>query len=130
MQPLLRMPIQISETTEPSSLRGAPEEYLIFYSSLTNGQLWCPDCRMVDPIVQQIFGPSDGPKALIVYVGQKNEWKRPASNAFRGEPWRIESIPTIIKIQDSKEIGRLVDSEINDHLRSFVGNEDENVRNE
>jgi len=120
------MPLRVSETTEPSSLKEVSEKYVIFYSSLTDGILWCPDCRRIDPTVQKIFGPSDGPEALIVYVGQKAEWKRPANNPFRGEPWQIESIPTIIKVQDSKEIGRLVDSEttnINDHLASFVSDE-------
>jgi len=81
------------------------------------------DCRDVDPTVQEIFGPVDGPNGLIVYVGQKTEWKPPANNPFRGEPWQIESIPTILKVRDSKEIGRLVDSEttrVKDSLSSFV----------
>jgi len=120
------MPLRVSEITEPSSLKGVSEKYLIFYSSLTDGILWCEDCRKVDPIVQHIFGPPNGPEGLIVYVGQRTEWKRPADNPFRGEPWKIESIPTIIKVQDSKEIGRLVDSEkenMNDHLAAFVSEE-------
>jgi hypothetical protein len=85
------MPLRVSETSELSSLSGVSEKYLIFYSSLTDGILWCPvhiidyranctdmrfikDCRRVDPTVQQIFGPN-GPEALIVYVGQRMEYK-------------------------------------------------------
>ncbi|KIM88834.1 hypothetical protein PILCRDRAFT_813817 [Piloderma croceum F 1598] len=115
------MPLRISDTEQLSSLKDVSEEYLIFYSSVTeSGELWCPDCRDVDPTVIEIFGPSDGPEALIIYVGQKTEWKRPANNRFRGEPWWIESIPTVIKVRDSEEVGRLVDSQVKDHLASFV----------
>jgi hypothetical protein len=39
--------------------------------------LFIQDCLRVDPIVQRIFGPPDGPEALIVYVGQKTEYVAP-----------------------------------------------------
>jgi len=118
------MPLRVFETDQ-SSLQDVADEYLIFYSSLTDGELWCPDCRNIDSTVQEIFGPPDSPKALIIYVGQIAEWKRP-TNPFRGEPWRIESIPTIIKRQGSREIGRLVDSEVEgmkNNIASFVNND-------
>jgi len=112
------MPLRVLETIEPSSLNEVEENYLIFYSSISDGKLWCPDCIAVDATVQKIFGP-DGPTALIVYVGQKAEWKSP-NNPFRGEPWNIQSIPTIIKLDHSEETARLVESEINGCLASFV----------
>jgi len=114
------MPLRVFEAIEPSSLKEVPENYLIFYSSISesDGKLWCPDCVAVDSTVRKIFGP-DGPAALIVYVGQKAEWKTP-NNPFRSEPWNIQSIPTIIKLRDFKETSRLVESEINGGLASFV----------
>jgi len=114
------MPLRVAEpSTIPLSFVEAPENFLIFYSSPVNGKLWCPDCEAVDDIIRKVFGASDGPSALIVYVGEKAEWKSP-SNKFRGAPWKIQSVPTIIKIRNSKEDARLVDSEINDHLVRFV----------
>lgn len=113
------MPLrEIEFPSDPKDLEHAQERFLIFYSSRVNGQLWCPDCVAVDRIIQDTFGPEDGLSAVIVYVGQKPEWKTP-SNIFRGEPWHITSIPTIIKVEDSKVAGRL-DSEINALLAAFI----------
>lgn len=37
------MPLRITqEPTEPESLKTVKEEYLIFYSSIVDGQSWCP----------------------------------------------------------------------------------------
>jgi hypothetical protein len=43
------------------------------FSTATDADFIVKDCRDADPTVQEIFGPSDGPEALIVYVGQKTE---------------------------------------------------------
>jgi len=87
------------------------DTFLIFYSSRDeDGKLWCPDCVAVDGLVQEKFSPADGPSGLIVHVGQRDEWKTP-SNTFRGEPWKIQYIPTIIRIRDGKDDVRLVDSD-------------------
>ena len=36
------MPLRTVEPVETSSLQTTPEQYLIFYSSINNGRLWCP----------------------------------------------------------------------------------------
>ncbi|KII93677.1 hypothetical protein PLICRDRAFT_100806 [Plicaturopsis crispa FD-325 SS-3] len=112
------MPLRVADATvTPEALKEAKETYLIFYSSPdSNGRLWCPDCRDVEGLVKGTFEPKDGPSGVIVYVGQKAEWKTPA-NAFRGEPWRVTGVPTIIKLRD---VARLVDNEITSRLTSFV----------
>jgi len=46
-------------------------------------------------------------------------WKSP-SNPFRKDPWHLVSIPTIVKVEDGKEVGRLVDKEISGNLASFA----------
>ena len=66
------------------------------------------------------FEADDAPKALIVYVGQReayvvplpsdrygilttntdshtSSWKGRADNPYRGTPWNVNSVPTIIK---------------------------------
>lgn len=113
------MPLrEVEFPSDPKDLEGAREQFLIFYSSRVNGQLWCPDCVAVDRTIQDTFRPQDGPSAVIVYVGQKPEWKTP-SNIFRGEPWQVTSVPTVIKVKNSKVAGRL-DSDINALLAAFI----------
>jgi len=115
------MPITIADSfTDPASLKQVPQKYLIFYSNIVGSKMWCPDCLAIDDLVQQTFSPEDAPSALIVYVGDKPEWKSP-TNVFRGAPWNVSSIPTIIKLQNSEEAGRLVESEIQkESLAAFV----------
>jgi len=103
------MPIFTADSSiDPITLKTVPEEYIIFYSSIVNGKLWCPDCRDVEHIVQETFGGATDPSALIVYVGDKGQWKTP-SNIYRGEPWKLTGIPTVVNLRNGEEVGRLVD---------------------
>ena len=37
------MPLSIAECVgDPHSLKGVPEQFLIFFSSVVGGELWCP----------------------------------------------------------------------------------------
>lgn len=113
------MTLIVAEThIAPSSLADAGTEYLVFFASKVDGRMWCGDCRAVDGLVQKTFGP-EGPTALLVYVGDKPTWKS-ADNVFRGEPWKLKSVPTIIKLHDRQEIARLVEDEVQEHLASLV----------
>ncbi|KAH9982984.1 hypothetical protein BGW80DRAFT_1266190 [Lactifluus volemus] len=106
---------------ELSSYEDIKENFVIFYASRDeSGNMWCPDCLDVEDLVKSTFGPADGPSGLIIHVGQRSEWKNDA-NQFRSAPWCIQSIPTIVKLQDSKEVDRLVESDItNHHLLTLV----------
>ncbi|KAF8167347.1 hypothetical protein B0H34DRAFT_792080 [Crassisporium funariophilum] len=105
---------------DPYTLKTVPEKFVIFYSSIEHdGKMWCPDCRAVEELVKDAFSDS-GPEALIVYVGNKAQWKC-STNAYRQKPWTLTSIPTIVRIQDGQEIGRLTDdSGIIEGLKEFV----------
>ncbi|KAI0361050.1 hypothetical protein OH77DRAFT_1543710 [Trametes cingulata] len=111
------MPLQDSpDPAEPSWVQGVTADFLIFFSSRDeSGKLWCPDCVDVEGVVQETFGPVDGPSGLIVYVGQRAEWKTPL-NPFRAGPWNVDSVPTVIRTRDG---ARLVE-EIPERLASFV----------
>jgi len=98
---------------ELSSYEGVNENFVIFYASRDeSGRMWCPDCRDVEDIVERTFAPADAPSGLIIYVGQRPEWKT-ERNVFRSAPWLIKSIPTIVKLKDGAEVRRLVEGEIN-----------------
>ncbi|KAI0257066.1 hypothetical protein BJV78DRAFT_1159997 [Lactifluus subvellereus] len=105
---------------ELSSYEDIKENFVIFYASCDeSGGMWCPDCRDVEDLVRYTFAPADGPSGLIIYVGQRPEWKT-ETNHFRAAPWCIQSIPTIVKLQDSKEVGRHVEGEIIGDLPALI----------
>ncbi|KAK7063989.1 Duf953 domain protein [Favolaschia claudopus] len=119
------MPLNIVENPveNPAALLDRPEAFLIFYSNVEEGRMWCSDCRAVDEHVRKVFSESDtGPVAAIVYVGSKPVWKA-KDHVFRGEPLKIGGVPTILKIREGKEVGRLVDKEINTQLEQFVSSD-------
>jgi len=107
------------------TLKDGKEKFLVFFSSRRPGSNvpWCPDCQAVEDLIRNTFNSEpQAPSAVLIYVGQASEWKTP-SNIFRKEPWKVQSIPTIIKLgEDGKEIGRLVDGQnyISDELPSFI----------
>jgi len=116
------MPLNtVPDPFELSSYEGINETFVIFYASRDEetGRMWCPDCRDVEDIIARTFGPADGPSGLIIYVGQKAEWKA-EGNVFRSAPWLIANIPTIVKLKDKAEVGRLVEGEINGKLAALV----------
>ncbi|KAF9074905.1 hypothetical protein BDP27DRAFT_1287038 [Rhodocollybia butyracea] len=115
------MPLQVADSNgaPPSLTKASESEYLIFYSSIVNGRLWCPDCIAVEELVKDTFSSDGSPSALIIYVGDRSTWKSP-SNTLRGEPWRVQSVPTIMKVKNGKEVKRLVDSEITSGLTNFI----------
>ncbi|PPQ66376.1 hypothetical protein CVT26_011095 [Gymnopilus dilepis] len=107
---------------DPITLFKVPEHFVVFYSSVVNGEMWCPDCRQVEGIVKEVFS-GNGPDALIVYVGDRTQWKKP-DNIYRQEPWHISNVPTIIRLKDGKEDGRLSDEkQILSQLKTFVKSE-------
>ncbi|KAI0652390.1 hypothetical protein C8Q79DRAFT_96742 [Trametes meyenii] len=115
------MPIQESQAQAAApawaEAQSVTADYLIFYSSRdAGGKLWCPDCVAVEELVAKTFGPVEGPAGVVVYVGQRPEWKTP-SNPFRAGPWHVSSIPTIIRTRDG---ARLVEDEILERLSTFV----------
>jgi len=116
------MPLDtIEDPFELSSYESVKQSFVIFYASRDDdGKMWCPDCRIVEDLIERTFAPADSPSGLIVYVGQRIEWKTEA-NFFRAAPWHIRSIPTVVKLQGAKEVGRLVEDQIVGDLPTFVG---------
>jgi len=116
------MPLNtVPSPLELSSYEGIDEIFVIFYASRDeSGEMWCPDCRDVEDIITRTFASADdGPSGSIIYVGQRAEWKT-ERNKFRSAPWRIQSIPTIVKLKESAEVGRLVEGEINSNLAAMI----------
>ena len=69
-------------------------------------------------MVLDAFSLLDAPSLLIVYVGQRAEcvlnkllccvritisppsWKGQQQNVFRGDPWNVSSVPTLVRTRD------------------------------
>lgn len=82
------MPIEDAPST-PESWEDIKEPFVIFYASKKDGVMWCPvsrlasksteiwilqDCRAVEGLVKETFEAEDSPSAIIIYVGQRDEW--------------------------------------------------------
>lgn len=110
-------------TADPSidhmSLLTVPEKYIIFYSSVVEDELWCRDCRDVDPLVKEVFSPEEGPSALIVYVGNRQQWKTP-ENIWRQGPWNVTGVPSVVRIENGQIMDRLVEDDVAPKLKEFV----------
>jgi len=89
--------------------------FLIFYASVVDGQMWCSDCRRVEPLLTEAFDGLDKPKAIIYWVGTKPEWKTPLNRARID--WKVDEVPTILRIVDGREEARIVNGEIDDPER-------------
>lgn len=97
--------------------------FVIFYSSEVDGKMWCPDCVAVDPLIQEIFSGSETPAALLVYVGDRAQWKS-RDNKYRQAPYNVTGVPTIVKTKEGHPTERLVESQIQkDRLLEFVKSE-------
>ncbi|KAI5834352.1 hypothetical protein K523DRAFT_263321 [Schizophyllum commune Tattone D] len=114
------MPIRALEKPPLSDLVGVPEKFVIFYSSVVDGQLWCPYCRDVEDRVQKTFSAEGAPDLLIVHVGDRPEWKTPDA-IYRKEPWSVTGVPTLIKLDsEGKEIARLSGTKILNGLDEII----------
>jgi len=109
----------LHSTSDMQDVENTSADYLVFYSSIdpNSNKMWCPDCRDVESLVEQVFRQPGAPSALIVYVGQRSGWKDSA-NPFRATPWKINSVPTIVRRNDG---ARLVENAITDEaLNEFI----------
>ncbi|PWO00717.1 hypothetical protein FA09DRAFT_327446 [Tilletiopsis washingtonensis] len=100
----------------------ANPHYLIFFSS--GAPPWCPDCVAALPAIHAVFGKDSGAagaEAELLTVGRE-EWKNKQNpHAWRSE-YNVQGVPTIIKWQDGKEVGRLDEDGCKDEkrLREFT----------
>ncbi|KOS22301.1 hypothetical protein ESCO_002001 [Escovopsis weberi] len=72
--------------------------YVVYFAS---GETpWCPDCLKALPALKSVFGPDSAPKAYLVRVGDRAEWKGLSGqqNEYRDEPYNIRCVPTTVKI--------------------------------
>ncbi|KAL4069841.1 hypothetical protein V8B97DRAFT_642292 [Scleroderma yunnanense] len=101
------MPLEEVELPfDTESLKNGSNQFIIFFSSRVDGTLWCGDCAAVEELVNETFRPEDGQQGILVYVGLKVEWKS-ADSIFRGEPWNLTAIPTIIKLNKVRQFTTL-----------------------
>ena len=81
-----------------SVLSDYTDPFVLFTSGLNDqGDLWCPDCRLCQPVVIEI-ARSCGKTVVICNVGSKEYWKDKA-HPFRHDArvGQLNSIPTLQK---------------------------------
>ncbi|WWC73593.1 uncharacterized protein I206_107565 [Kwoniella pini CBS 10737] len=115
------MPLTISGKYPPfeSFLKTQNDKptFLIFYSDIENGKMWCPHCRDVEGIIKSNFEGKSKPNGIITYIGPYSGWKNVPSHPARLK-YGVRFVPTIIKLDNNgKEIDRVEKPGILDSTR-------------
>ncbi|WRT69800.1 uncharacterized protein IL334_006791 [Kwoniella shivajii] len=104
------MPLTVAGQYPPSesslNAKDGKPTYLIFYSDIEGGKMWCPHCRDVEGIVKSAFTGKSKPDGVITYIGPYSGWKNVPSHPARIK-YGIKFVPTIIKLENGKEIARV-----------------------
>ncbi|KAF4975639.1 hypothetical protein FZEAL_7599 [Fusarium zealandicum] len=101
----INMPL-INADTPPSTLE---THYVVYFAS--GEPSWCPDCVKAMPALKSVFDSDSAPTAHVVRVGSFSEWKGNPRNKYRNAPYNIQGVPTVVRIEDGKEVSRLGDIE-------------------
>lgn len=87
------MPI-INADAPPST---TDTHYVVYFAS--GEPSWCPDCRNALPALQSVFGGDSAPSATVILAGTREEWRNP-SNKWRGAPYNINCLPTVVRVEN------------------------------
>jgi len=74
---------------------------------------WCPHCRSVGPILEGLARTYKSQKVNVVKIDTEKEG-RLASD------YRVEYLPTIVLMQDEKEVDRLIGGQSSSSLEEFI----------
>lgn len=89
------------------------------------GASWCPDCVTADPVLRAaIAATAPGLPTYECPVGARSAWKGVADHPYRVHPgFRVQRIPTLIRLRGGIEIGRLVEGPCSDRaaVAAFLG---------
>ncbi|WVR07968.1 hypothetical protein IAU60_005011 [Kwoniella sp. DSM 27419] len=126
LAPPLTSPSTAHSYPPPESLLGHDDDrptFLIFYSSIEHGQMWCPHCRDVQGLVKAAFTGANKPNGIIAYIGNFAGWKNVPSHPARLR-FQVRFVPTIIKLRNGKEVDRVEKSGILDTetFEAFLAN--------
>ncbi|WVF68398.1 hypothetical protein IAT40_003163 [Kwoniella sp. CBS 6097] len=87
-------------------LKDGKPTFLIFYSSVEDGKMWCPHCRDVQGIIKSAFQGSSKPNGVITYIGSFAQWKHVPSHPARLK-YGVRFVPTVIRLENGKETARV-----------------------
>ncbi|WWC65930.1 uncharacterized protein I303_108552 [Kwoniella dejecticola CBS 10117] len=91
--------------------------YLIFYSDVEGGKMWCPHCRDVEGLLRSNFEGKSKPHGVITYIGPYSGWKNVPTHPARIK-YGVRTVPAIIKFDSTgKELDRVDKSGILDSAR-------------
>jgi hypothetical protein len=77
------------------------------------GVSWCDDCELAEPFIQSALQKAGTRPVLICEVGQRDAWRGRAEHPYRNlVNTRVSGVPTVIRYMSGSEVGRLVESQL------------------
>ena len=95
-----------AETEFDKALEG-PKPVVAYFTAT-----WCGPCRIVSPVVEQLAKIHTGITFLKIDIDTEDLFD------VCGE-WRVDVVPTIVSIENGKEVGRVRGADVNG-IRSLV----------
>ena len=72
---------------------------------------WCPPCKMLGPILEEIDGESNEVRIVKVDIEEQRELAEKNS---------VTSLPTVILFKDGKEVDKFVGLKQKDEIKEFI----------
>ena len=90
--------------------------FLVFFGSevAETGESWCPDCVMADPVIRGTLARITARPVHLVEcpVGDRSAYKGQSAHPYRTDARvRLVRIPTLIRFEGGREVGRLTEAE-------------------
>lgn len=111
------------QEAENLAANGSRPLFLLFTGAKNaTGRSWCPDCTAADPVIEEVLSSIPEGAVLLSSSVDREPYRSP-DNVYRKNPAiKLTCVPTLIKWQNGKVLGRLNDSQsqVADLVRDLV----------
>lgn len=87
-----------------------------------SGRSWCPDCTAADPVIEEVLSSLSEGAILLSSSVDREPYRSPDYVYRKNSSIKLTCVPTLIKWQNGKVLGRLNDSQsqVADLVRELV----------
>lgn len=100
------MSVELITTSEFNEIQKGDDLIVVdFYAE------WCPPCKMLGPILEEISNEETSPKIFKVNIEEQKEL---------AEKYAISSLPTVIFFKDGKEVDKFVGLLTKEEIEKYI----------